>query len=284
VPSDTPPPTKSSPRLRVVGSAQRKSPLDFLTKPRVSYKEREYFTENLSLLLKAAVPIGETLASLGETSQSAHMKKTLVQMNADIESGYSLADALERSGLAGKQTLALVRLGEASGHLVENLQLAAQQEEKRHTFRAKVRSALIYPIFVMSLTTVIGLGIAWFLLPRLATTFKGLNVKLPLISRLVVDFGTFLKLHGLVVVPIVAAVVGILIYILFFAPRTKVIGQRILMIVPGIGRLMREVEIAQFGYLLGTLLDAGLSVTQALKLMATATNLYPFSSDWAKYR
>lgn len=238
---------------------------------RMAFKEREYFTENLTLLLKAAVPIGEALDSLMNTARNARMRKALLQMQTDIEAGYSLSAALERSGVMSGQTLALTRLGEASGHLVENLQLAAQQEEKRQTFRSKVRSALIYPSFVLSLTVVVGLGVAWFLLPKLAGTFSQLHVKLPFISRVMIEFGLFLKAHGIVAVPLFFIVCFMIGYVLFAAPRTKAIGIQLLFKVPGIGRLMHEVEIAQFGYLLGTLLNAGLSVTQSLSLLADAS-------------
>ncbi len=242
-------------------------------KGHIGFNDREYFTENIALLLKSAVPVGDALNSLGETAHTAAMKKALEQMNADIESGYNLGDALDRSGLVSRQTLALVRLGEASGHLVENLQLAAQQEEKRHVFRSKVRSALIYPVFVLTLTVVVGIGVAWFLLPRLASTFSQLHVKLPFISRAMISFGIFLKAHGLIVIPLFFLLCALAGYIVFAAPKTKYIGQKLLLLIPGIGKLMREVEIAQFGYLLGTLLDAGLSVTQAMRLLASATGL-----------
>jgi type IV pilus assembly protein PilC len=235
------------------------------------FKEREYFTENLSLLLKSAVPIGEALESLQTSVKNKAFKKAIGTMMEDIEAGYNLADALERSGIAGSQTLALIRLGEASGHLVENLELAAKQEEKRHVFASKVRSAFIYPAFVITLTIIIGLAVAWFLLPRLATTFAQLQVKLPPISQVLINFGTFLKEHGIVAVPGAVIVVSVIGYVLFGAPKTKHIGRSLLLHTPGISRLIHETEIAQFGYLLGTLMDAGLSVTQALRLLAQAS-------------
>lgn len=240
-------------------------------------KERGYFTENLTLLLKSAVPIGEALESLKTTADSKRMQKSLQRMMADIESGYSLSKTLERSKAVSGQTLALVRLGESSGRLVDNLQLAAQQEEKRHMFRSKIRSAMIYPSFVLGMTVIVGLGIAWLLLPRLADTFSQLHVKLPLISRIMIDFGTFLKAHGAVAVPLFLCGTLLVAYILFAAPRTKSIGRRLLLKLPGIGRLLREVEIAQFGYLLGTLLNAGLSITQSLNLLAEASQVTQYS-------
>jgi type II secretory pathway component PulF len=162
-------------------------------------------------------------------------------------------------------------LGEQSGHLVDNLELAAKQEEKRRMFKAKVRSALIYPTFVLSLTLLVGLGVSWLLLPKLAITFDQLHVKLPLISKVMINFGLFLKDYGYIAVPLAIIVCIAIWYILFVAPHTKHIGLRMLYHMPGIGRLMKEVEIAQFGYLLGTLLDAGLSVTQAMRLLSEAS-------------
>lgn len=249
-----------------------------LNKPYISFKEREYFTENLALLLKAAVPVGQALASLEATAKSKQMKKSLKQMQLDIEAGYLLSDTLSHTGIVSSQTLALIRLGEESGHLVENLQIAAQQEEKRHLFRAKVRSALIYPAFVMSLTLVVGLGVAWFLLPKLANTFSQLQVGLPTISRYMIGFGQFLQAHGVVAVPLFLLACLIIIYVLFFAPPTKHIGKKLLFGMPGIGRLMREVEIAQFGYLLSTLLDAGLPIVRAVQLLSRASDAPQYSA------
>jgi len=248
-------------------------PKQHATKYHVRFKDREYFTENIALLLKSAVPIGDALNSLALTTKNAQLKKALSQMQSDIEAGYSLANAMERSGIVSHQTLALARLGEASGHLIDNLQIAAQQEEKQHIFRSKVRSALLYPAFVLSLTFVVGLGVAWFLLPRLAETFSQLQVQLPLVSRVLINFGVFLQRYGLIAVPAVIGGLFLLGLILFTAPKTKIIGQRLLLTMPGVGQLMREIEIAQFGYLLGTLLGAGLSVTQAVMLLASASNL-----------
>lgn len=247
-------------------------------KVRLPFKEREYFIENLALLLKAGVTVGQAVASMGETAKSRTMRQAMEYMQADIQAGSSLAEALERSKVASPQTLALIRLGEQSGHLVENMELAAAQEEKRHIFHAKVRSALIYPCFVLGLTVLVGLGVAWFLLPRLALTFTQLRVDLPAISRLLIGGGTFLKAHGAIVVPAATVCMGLLGYVLFAAPKTKVYGQRLLFKIPGISRLLREVEVAQFGYLLGTLLDAGLPITKAITLLAESTTTIEYKN------
>lgn len=237
----------------------------------ISGKYREYFTGNLALLLNAGVPVQEALSSMQETSKYKPLNDALEQMKNDIDDGVPLWKAMERSGIVSTQTLTLVQLGEQSGRLVDNLQVAARQEEKQRVFASKVRSALMYPSFVMGLTALVGLTVAWFLLPRLAATFSNLGVKLPLISQIFINFGVFLKANGFWAIPLGLLIVVVIMYILFGFPKTKHLGRRLLFHIPGISRLMHEVEIARFGYLTGTLLQAGLSVTQTLQSLHEAT-------------
>ncbi len=252
--------------------AKKSQKLDQAKHYHVRAKDREYFTSNLALLLKASVAVGDGLQSLRDATKSRPLRLAIEQMQRDIDEGMPLWKALERSRIVSNQTLALVHLGEESGNLAENLHVAALQEEKQHMFRAKVRSALLYPVFVLSLTVIVGLGVAWFLLPRMAETFTHLGVALPLISVIFINFGLFLQSDGWWAVPVAIGIIGVLGYILFAAPKTKGIGQQLLFHVPGVSRLLHEIEIARFGYLFGTLLDAGLNVTDALRLLHDATS------------
>jgi type IV pilus assembly protein PilC len=249
-----------------------KKPSTKAKKYHISPKYRDYFTSNLALLLHAAVPVQEAFTSLKETSRSPALNAAIDQMLRDIDEGMSLWQAMERSGVASRQTIALVQLGEQSGQLVENLKVAARQEEKQRAFKSKVRSAMLYPSFVLGLTGVVGIGVAWFLLPRLSETFTQLDVRLPAISRLFIGFGDFLRDNGVWAVPVFLALTFFLLYMIFVFPKTRHIGQWILFHIPGVSRLMHEVELARFGYLLGTLLQAGLTVTQALQSLADATS------------
>lgn len=242
----------------------------------VGGKDREFFTSNLALLIRANVPVGEAFEALKESTRSRALRGALTQLQRDIDDGFPLWQALERSRIVSVQTLTLVQLGEQSGNLNENLHTAAIQEEKQRIFRSKVRSALIYPVFVIGLTVVVAMGVAWFLLPRLAETFGQLRVELPLISQIMINFGVFLQQNGIWAVPATLGVMALLMYIVFAAPKTKAIGQFLLFHMPGIAKLLHEIEIARFGYLFGTLLQAGLSVTESLRMMARATTARPY--------
>lgn len=238
---------------------------------RAGFRDREFFINDLTLLLKSGVAVGEALQSISKSVSNKAIKQALTQMQVEIDNGSSLSEALKRSGIVTGQTLALVELGEASGQLIQNLELAGQQEEKRHIFASQVRSALLYPVFVLVLTFVVALAVAWFLLPRLSQTFGQLKVALPPISQAMINVGLFLRDYGVYAVPAFLAVCFLIFFILFIAPKTKHIGKRLLFKLPGIGKLLQEVELAQFGYLLGTLLNAGLPIRQAVELMGGST-------------
>jgi type II secretory pathway component PulF len=147
------------------------------------------------------------------------------------------------------------------------------QQQKERDFSSKVKSAMAYPAFVLSVTFAVGLGIAWFILPRLATVFASLSIELPLITQILINFGKFLGTYGNTVVPAIIVAFVVLFYLLFFFPGTKIIGQFLSLHTPAVGKLIKQSEVARFGYVLGTLLSSGMPVLEALKSLSQSTEL-----------
>ncbi len=237
--------------------------------------EQAYFIENLSMLAGSGMGVEQSLRSIEADLRTRGMRKVVGQVRTDIEDGFPVWKALARAGLFKDHLISLVRVGEESGKLSANLKLIAETLEKDRLFQSKIRSAMMYPVFVLGLTLVVGIGIAWFILPRLATVFAGLDLELPFITRVLIGTGVFLEANGAVVIPLVLAFFGIVLYLLFGFRKTKFIGQRMLFAIPGVTELIREVEITRFGYLLGTLLQAGVPVVRALDSVKDAT-VFPF--------
>ncbi len=234
-------------------------------------RDREYFIENLSMLVASGMTILDALGAVAPGVRSGQMRRIIEGIREDIESGASLSQALAEARLFPSHVVSLIRIGEASGNLASNLRALSLEQRKERIFRSRIRSAMLYPVFVLALTLVIGTGIAWFILPKLATVFTQMHQQLPLITRVLIATGTFLQAHGAVAVPSFLVVVGLVLYVLFAAPKTKRIGQAMLFALPGVKRLIQEVEISRFGYLLGTLLSAGVPVLQSISSLADAT-------------
>ncbi len=138
-------------------------------------QEKEYFVEQLSMLLSAGMPVITALSAIKKEIKSGRLKKIIEEVSVGIEAGSSISTALDSGGIFPQSTISLIRIGEKSGRLAENLKVVAKQQQKDKEFRSKTASAMMYPLFVFSLTIIVGLGIAWFILPRLATVFAQLK-------------------------------------------------------------------------------------------------------------
>lgn len=245
-------------------------------------EEKEFFLENLSLLLSSGMGIGAVLTSIQVELRSPKMCQALKKMLEEIEGGGSLWKTLDKARLFPVQAIALFRIGEESGRLSENLQVIAAQQQKERDFRAKITSAVSYPALILILTLVIGLGVTWFILPRLASVFSQMKIKLPLITRLLIGAGQFLGQYGFIVVPAFTIFLFLIFYFLFVFPKTKYLGQELLLKIPAISKLVREVELSRFGYILGSLLDAGLPVVAALESLQSSTSIISYKNFYGR--
>jgi type II secretory pathway component PulF len=224
------------------------------------------------MLIASGMGVIDALKAVKADVRSTRMRRLIDQMAEDIEAGSPIWRTLDDAKLFPMHTISLIRIGEESGKLAENLEVVSVEQEKDRDFRSKIRSAMMYPIFVLGLTVVFGIGISFFILPKLALVFSQLKIQLPLITRVLIGVGVYMSNAGLGVIPIVLAIFGAVLYLIFYFPKTKLIGQSILFHTPGIKRLIQEVEVARFGYLLGTLLQAGMPIAQALHSLAEASS------------
>jgi type IV pilus assembly protein PilC len=239
-------------------------------------KERDQFIENLSMLVLSGMPIVSALSAITRDTKNAQMKKVLEGILLELEGGSPLWRSFDRTGLFKGYTISLLRIGEESGKFAENLKVVSLEQEKERNLHSKVKSALMYPIFVLVLVVVIGLGISWFILPKLAKIFADLKLDLPFVTKVLIGFGLFLQKNGLWFVPLAFSIGFLIIYIIFINQKTKFLGESFLYSIPGIKMLLMEVEVARFGYLLGTLLEAGLPIIKAIDSLIGASDSFRY--------
>lgn len=233
--------------------------------------EREYFIENLSMLMNSGMNITSAIKSIRKEVRTKAAKKLIDKLLKKIEAGYSFSDALIETRIFSDYTVSLIKVGEESGRLKENLKVIAEQEQKNSIFKGKLKSAMMYPSLILVLSVTIGIGIAWFILPRLSNVFDQLDMELPLITQALIFAGIFLGEYGKIAIPAFAFLFFFFSYFIFFFSKTKFIGQSILFVLPGVKKLVMETELARFGYTLGTLLEAGLPVVPSLESLSEAT-------------
>lgn len=242
----------------------KKNGVKRLSKFAVSRDAREYFTETLSMLISTGVTVGLSLEILSKEAPSKKVKLAILAIRDKVDEGGTLWKAIGESGMLNASSVALIKAGEESGRLSENLKVVSDQTHRINMINSKVRSALIYPTFLIVMLVVVGSGISLFLLPRLAEIFEGLDVQLNLLTKVMIGFGLFwshwgLLITGLFFVLIILIGLGVT-YIKFI----RTIAEDVLFVIPGVKTLIYQSEIARLGFIMGSLLEAGLPIIDVL--------------------
>ncbi len=238
--------------------------------------ERELTIENLAMLIESGMDVLTALSSIEGEVRTKRMKEVITSVRGDVEDGSPLWKAFDEQRILDGYILALIRIGEEAGRLPQNLRVIVVQQQKERLFRSKLRSAMAYPVLVLSIAFMLGLGLSVFILPRLENVFGSLRLDLPLFTKILLAFGRFMGDYGVYVAP--ASIMGfvLVIFFVFIFKKTRWIGQWMLFSIPGVRRLIREVELARMGYVLGTLLKAGLPIVDAIASLTDATAFYKY--------
>ena len=244
---------------------------------RVSLKEKEVFFRNLSLMLKSGLGISEILDILSRQSKS-RMRDIILEIAKSINSGKSLSSSFsDFSDVFSEFMINAVRAGEESGNLENSLERVAEQVARDRELISKIRSALAYPIIVISLSLVVGLGIAFVILPKITPIFKGLKVDLPITTRALIAFSGFIENHGLL----------FFLFILFFFSFSFWIFKRkfikpfshlLILNIPIIGKIIKFKNLSQFSSMLSLLVRSGISFNESLGICSRTSNNYYYQN------
>jgi type IV pilus assembly protein PilC len=241
-----------------------------------SRDEKDFIIENLSIMLSAGLSIPAALESILDGLRNKTLIKIVKRIIGDMNEGSTLYNALRKTSLLPPHALSLIKIGEESGNLTQNLQVIAAEQQKENVLNSKIHSAMIYPILVFSITLVVGLGVAWFVLPNLAKVFTNLKLELPLITKILISFSNLLSHQGYWLVPVLILILFLIIYLVFFNHRTNRIGQYLLFALPITKRLIINLELSRLGYVLSSLLSAGIPIRETMKLLEESSSIYRY--------
>lgn len=230
--------------------------------------QRVFFARHLALILRAGLPIDKALEILQLQERNKPVRRVFQEMLALVRRGESFSATLARyPTMFSILFVSIVRWGEIGGTLVESLEHLANQLEKDHDLRVKVRSALIYPVIVIGATFALGIVMAIFILPRLVGLFEALKVDLPFTTRLFLAVARFLLRYGVFVLlfvpPLVIGTVALL-----RAKFARPFVHRVVLRLPVFGALIQQVNLARFDRILGSLIRSGIPIVEALGITA----------------
>src|SRR5882762_7820764 len=151
------------------------------------------FTRQFSVMIDAGLPLVQCLEILGSQQENKTMKKALIQIRQDVESGSNLADSMRKHPKIFNDLYTnMVAAGEAGGILDTILQRLAQYIEKAVKLNGQVKSAMIYPVAVISIAVIVVAVILWKVIPVFAALFKGLGAELPMPTQIVIALSNFI--------------------------------------------------------------------------------------------
>lgn len=249
---------------------------------RVTFLDKLLFTKHLSIMIKSGITIVEAFDILTSQTKSPVFKKILEEIRTDIQNGKSLADSLSRHPkVFNTFYTSIVSIGETSGTLDQSLLYLSQQLSKDYAFRKKIQGALMYPAIVFVLATVVGMGVALFVLPKLLDLFKEFGTTLPLSTQILLFFARAMQNYGIL---IVGGFIGIVLLgkYMITLKEVKPYWDSFMLSVPIFGKIIQNAELTSFCRNLGVMLKSGLTVTKALDIEEKITTNTVFKNYVSK--
>ncbi len=240
----------------------------------VNAKELAIFTRQFSVMIDAGLPLVQCLEILAGQQENQTFQKVLAGTRGSVEGGATLSAAMRQyPKVFDALYVNMVEAGETGGILDTILQRLSTYIEKNVKLQRAVKSALVYPVGVLSVAAGVIILLLWKVVPIFATLFAGLGVDLPLPTKIVIMLSNFVgSIFGLlIVVAFAGIVVGLKVW--YGTERGRYIIDATILRLPVLGILMRKIAVARFTRTLGTLISSGVPILEGLDITArTAGN------------
>ena len=240
----------------------------------VSAKELAIFTRQFSVMIDAGLPLVQCLEILAGQQENKVFQKVLTNTRGSVEGGATLSAAMRQSPkVFDPLYVNMVEAGETGGILDTILQRLSSYIEKNVKLQRAVKSALVYPVGVLTIAAGVITLLLWKVVPIFATLFAGLGVALPLPTRIVIAASNLVgSWFGLLfLVAIVGAIIAVKVW--YGTPQGRLAIDTVILRLPVMGILMRKIAVARFTRTLGTLISSGVPILEGLDITAkTAGN------------
>jgi type II secretory pathway component PulF len=234
----------------------------------VSTKEKLVFFQQLSTLIEARVPITTSLTTIAEQSTNIFFRSLLKEMASDIDDGMPFSEALAKHpDIFDPLSVNMIKAGEVSGSLHKAISFVAENIEKNYQLSAKIKGALYYPAFVLLVAFVIGFLVITFILPKITSIIKDMDVAVPWYTQILIWLGDFMNAYWwAVLIMMILAAAGLIYYIK--SPAGKEEWEIILLKLPVVGTLAKNVYVTRFAENFSSLLESGIPVVKSLQIVS----------------
>ncbi len=235
---------------------------------RVSTKLLVQFTRQLSTLIDAGLPVLRALRILEEQQKPGPMRMAIRMVADDVEEGTPLSEAMSRHPKAfNKLYVNMVRAGELGGVLDVVLRRLAEFLERMQSLRRKVIGAMIYPAAVVVFATAIVMGLMAFVIPKFEEIFADMGDELPGITKILMGVSHWIQAEfGWLVILCIPVAIFLLLKLLRMSDSGRYFADSAKLNMPVLGKIISKTSVARFSRTLGTLLNAGVPILEALNI------------------
>jgi type IV pilus assembly protein PilC len=238
---------------------------------RVKAKDLMIFTRQLSTLLSAKVQLIDALKTLYNQISDPILKDAIFDVFTDVEGGLYFSQALAKHPkIFSDFYLNMVKSAELSGRLEDTLNYLADYLERENKLSTKFRNAMIYPAFIIVVFLAVLIIVVVAVIPQLRDVFMQANVKLPLITRLLINIGDFLLNWG-IGVAIFLVIAAVLIIRYLRTKEGKNFWQQISLSLPILGGITKKVALSRFASSTSALIKGGLPIANSLEIAGKIT-------------
>ena len=245
---------------------------------RVSTGQLAQFCRQFSAYLAAGVDFTKSLSSLERQFSGTALGPILGRILLSIRRGTTLEEAMAREPQAfGPMFLSMIKVAEARGGVPETLKMLAKHYEARQRLLRTARSAMIYPVIVITVASIVVALISIFLLPQFAKTLKDIagNKNLPLPSEILMAFSGFVQYIGWWLIPVAMISTPFLLIYSYKTAAGKALMDRMVLATPVFGSLCRKIDTSRFARTLSDLLNAGVDMGNSIDMTADVLVMHP---------
>lgn len=242
----------------------------------VSVKDKVIFFRLLSVMINAGLPIIKALLILRDQTKNPKLQKILVEVSESVEHGDSLSTALaEYPEVFSDAEIGIITAGEVSGQLNEILINLASETEKNANLKGKIKSAMIYPIVILTILIGVMIVVMTLVIPKMAELFTGAGVDLPATTQFLINLSSWFVGSTLFVpnwLLFILTIVGFFLGVgAWKKTKTgKYLWDRLMLKLPIFGELNMKVALTGFSRQLSSLSASGVSIIRALEIVASA--------------
>ncbi|MBP9748211.1 MAG: type II secretion system F family protein [Candidatus Pacebacteria bacterium] len=248
-----------------------------------STREQTFFIKRLSFLIKAGVPVLESLLMIEEQTLKKKHSIILKTIIADVSEGQYLSKSMTKfTNVFGDFSINIIAFGESTGMLSENLEYLAEELKKKNTLRKKIIGAFIYPIIITIATFGITAFLMIYLFPKIMPIFSSLHIDLPLSTRIVIFLSQFLREYYVFLILGLITLAISLIVAIKKKPTCRFYFDKLLLKIPLIGKVIQHYNLANYTRTMGLLLKSGVTVSEALEITTKITGNTVYKNELEK--